>query len=126
MESGRPVRGSRLSVEGGTDAGTGWQVEQWARMLVATAIAVAALGGLDGVLQIGAFALATLLAGLTGTGVRFFAKREPLGAEPDRLVAGVADPARWKVPGGVYTLHQGEEVDRPVSNTLSASDSDSA
>lgn len=67
--------GGRLSVEGGTDAGTGWQVEQWARMLVATAIAVAALGGLDGVLQIGAFALATLLAALTGTGVRFFAKR---------------------------------------------------
>ncbi len=67
--------GSRLSVEGGTDAGTGWQVEQWVRMLVATAVAVAALGGLDGVLQIGAFAFATLLAALTGTGVRFFAKR---------------------------------------------------
>lgn len=67
--------GSRVTVLGETGAGTGWQVEQWARMLVATGVAVFALARLDGVLQIGAFVLATLLAALTGTGVRFFSKR---------------------------------------------------
>ena len=72
---GTLLGGGRLSVEGGADAGTGWQVEQWVRMLVAAGIAVLAMAGLEGVLQIGAFGLATLLAGLTGAGVRFFSKR---------------------------------------------------
>ena len=67
--------GGNPVIEGSTDAGTGWHVEQWIRMLAACAIAVFALARLDGVLQIVVCAVATLLAALTGTGVGFFSKR---------------------------------------------------
>lgn len=44
-------------------------------MLAAAAVAVYALVGLDGVLQLLVFALAALLAGTAGRGVWFFSKR---------------------------------------------------
>ena len=66
--------GGRVSVDGGTEASVVWHVEQWVRMLAAAAVAVYALVGLDGLLQLLVFALAALLAGTTGRGVWFFSK----------------------------------------------------
>ena len=72
---GTLLGGGPVSVEGGVDARLVWHVEQWVRMLAASAVAVFALVGLDGALQILTFGLAVLLAAVTGTGSFFFSKR---------------------------------------------------
>lgn len=56
-------------------SGVPGDVDQWIRMLAATALALIALSSFDGVLQILVCALAVVLAAITEKGVLFFSKR---------------------------------------------------